>query len=206
MADEFGQELTAEQLAAIKAGLAEIAAKEEGVYTFPSREAPLGYTTLRYSYKHADVHPSWLRTLMSKGGFEQFDIEGAPATVKNERGTWAIRIDALKQYEAGKREPGTGEGVAYKYEPMVLKCAKRTLSAAQKRNAPEAVIEYLKGLVHQLQEEWEAGKIGTRKPGEEPEEGGDDNDEAEMAPVDEGDEADEDDEDFDFDFEDEDED
>jgi hypothetical protein len=193
------QKVTTEQLAEV---LKEIGPNEDGRYNFHSRKPPEGYTTLREVWQHADVHPSWLRSLVSKGKFAQYDEPGVPAVLQNIRGVWAVRISAVKAYEAGKREKAApGEGKAgYKYEPMALKTTKRTLNECRKRSAPAAVTEYLEGLVKTLEQEWADGKIGKEAKAEDGPEAEGSTDEGEAAETPEVPME----EDFDFDFEDED--
>lgn len=191
-----------EQMAA---NLAEILL-DTGRYNYASREAPEGYTTIRDSFRWADVHPSWLRTMLADGKFSQFDEDGLPAVLKNPRGAWAVRIDALQAYASGMRsiEPSGEPGApVYKYEPMELKCCKRAVSSAKARGLSEQTVEELQGLVDELNKLWHDGKIGKKSP-EEAEA------EAKEAKANKSDErepdapaADADDTDFEFDFEDE---
>lgn len=165
MSDEFKAVTTEEA----QAGLAALGTQEiegETRYEFANRQPPSGYVTLRDTYRVCESHPSWLRTLVSKGGLTKFDEDGAPAVIKNIRGVWALRIDALQKYEETKRQPGegTGKGAGYHYEPQVLKVAKRMATAVVEYAAILDNAEQTKAdvdkLVEHLKAEWEAGKIG----------------------------------------------
>lgn len=181
-------------------------------YNYDSRKPPEGYTTIRDAFRYADIHPSWLRTLLSDGKFAQYDEDGLPAVTKNARGTWAVRIDAVQKYASGMRstEPGDGESTSagYRYEPQELKAAKRTLSSAKERGLPEAVVQELESLVGELDEMWERGEIGKAPKAEvraeEAAEDADDEEAEETADNDtEPEDAGNDDADFSFDFGDE---
>lgn len=194
MSNEEFQSVSVEEA---RAALAGIGPNAEDRYDFPNRQPPAGYVTLRDCWHVADVHPSWLRQLVSKGGLAKHDVKGAPAVIKNIRGTWAIRIDALQSYDETKRTPGegTGAGAGYKYEPQVLKCVKRAVTAIGEYSAavPDAEIVKagMEALAEYLKELWEAGKIG-KEAEDEGEEG--------EAPEAEADEDEDEDLDFDFDF------
>lgn len=197
MANKFA---TDEQLKAIGEALQAIA-REDGAYDYPSKVAPTGYTNLRYAYKHADIHPSWLGTLLRRGAFEQYDenVDGVevPGAIKNARGSWAVRIDALQLYDEGKREVGVGggKGAVYKYEPQVIKSVKRAISAAKEAGLSEGTVAEMEALLEDLNGQWERGEIGKDKTEAETKEA-EGEPEAEPAPA-----ADAEDTDFGFDFE-----
>lgn len=200
----------AKPLPEVAAALASIGPDAEGRYTFDNRQPPLGYVTFRDSWRVADVHPSWLRTLVSGGGLDHYDQEGAPAAIRNPRGTWAVRIDALTAYEAVKRTPGegTGAGAGYRYEPMVLKSVKRTITACDQYAAemadPAGTKADLELLAASLKDMWEKGIIGKTDEDEE-EEGEKPKKKAKAKPVTaEPAAAEAEDLDFDFDFSEED--
>lgn len=188
----------------IQKALAKIKVEVDGDvrYDFPSRKPPAGYVTLRDCYRVSESHPSWLRNMLSDNGFDKWNVEGAPAAIKNKRGVWGIRIDALQAYDETKRQPGesTGTGGGYKYEPQVLKSVKRAVTAvdtyasvvpglAEAKAPLQALADHLKKL-------WDDGTIGKESNGED-----EDEDEGEGKAETAGDAAEpEPEEDLDFEF------